>query len=391
MEFGLYVHIPFCAARCPYCDFTVSVTRKRPEREYAAALRAEMRARAREDPWAAGRVRSVYFGGGTPSMVDPELIASVLDEARRLYGNRFAPREITLEANPEGLDAARLSAWRRCGVDRLSLGAQSFDAGHLAFLGRAHRAADIREAMARARRAGFTNVSLDLIFGMPGQTPEALAEDLESALALDPEHLSVYNLTLEPGTAHTRAFRAGRYELPDEDAQARMFELLGARLAAGGLHRYEISNVARPGFESIHNRHYWLRESYLGLGTGAHSFLGSVKGGVRWWNVRDHRRYIALALEGKSCEEGTEALGPEDARREWVFLRLRGAEGLSRREFRRLFAIDLEHAFPDVIPPLEQAGLVRGARDLRAGACSDRLALTERGMLLSDEVFLAFF
>jgi oxygen-independent coproporphyrinogen-3 oxidase len=383
MEFGLYVHIPFCAARCPYCDFTVSVTRKRPEREYAAALRAELRARAREDPWAAERVRSVYFGGGTPSLVDPAVIAGVLDEARRVFGERFAPREITLEANPEGLDAARLSAWRRCGVDRLSLGAQSFHPGHLAFLGRAHRAADIREAMARARRAGFTNVSLDLIFGMPGQTPEALAEDLEEALALDPEHLSCYNLTLEPGTAHTRAFATGRFELPGEDAQARMFELIGARLAAGGLRRYEISNFARPGFESVHNRHYWLRESYLGLGTGAHSFLASPRGGARWWNVRDHRRYIALALEGKSCEEGTEALGPADARREWVFLRLRGAEGFSRREFGRLFGIALERAFPGVIPPLEEAGLIKSG--------SDRLALTERGMLLSDEVFLAFF
>ena len=383
MNIALYVHIPFCAARCPYCDFTITVTRRRPEGAYGEALLRELRVRFGEAPWREATVRTVFFGGGTPSLVDPSIIEAVLCEARALAGRRFEPREITLEANPEGLAPARLDAWRRSGVDRLSLGAQSFHEGHLRFLGRSHRAADIRAAARAAREAGFANLSLDLIFAIPGQTPEALEDDLDQALALGPEHLSCYNLTPEPATRFGRETREGRHALPGEETQARMFTRIGERLAEAGLPRYEISNVARPGFESIHNRHYWRRESYLGIGTGAHSLLARADGGTRWWNVRDHRRYIALAGEGKSCVEGSEALGPLDARREWVFLRLRDVEGFGKGEFRRTFREDPDEAFPGVLPALIEEGLL--------GAPGDRVTLTDRGRLLSDEVFLRFF
>jgi len=383
MDIGLYVHIPFCAARCPYCDFTITAVRARPEQAYGEALLSELGARFAQAPWRDAIVRSVFFGGGTPSLVDASLVAAVLAQARALAGPRFLPREVTLEANPEGLAPEKLCAWREAGVDRISLGAQSFHDRHLAFLGRAHRAADIRAAVRAAREAGFANVSLDLIFGMPGQTLEELEEDLDQALALRPEHLSCYNLTAEPATRFGRELRAGKWTLPGEEVQARMFTRTGERLEAAGLRRYEISNFARPGFESIHNRHYWRRESTLGIGTGAHSFAADSRGGTRWWNVRDHRRYIAAAREGKSCVEGSERLGPEDARREWVFLRLREVEGLGPREFLETFGRELDEAFPGVLQVLIEEGLI--------DASDDRLALTDRGRLLSDEVFLRFF
>lgn len=383
MEFTLYLHVPFCAARCPYCDFTITVVRKRPEQAYVEALLAELRGRWAGSPWRDGTLRAVYIGGGTPSLLAPALIASLLDEVRRLAGEAFRPGEITLEANPEGITPAALGAWRRAGVDRLSLGAQSFDPGHLAFLGRKHRADDIRAAVASAREAGFDNLSLDLIYGLPGQDLRSLEADLDEAAALAPPHLSAYNLTLEPRTRMHRAWRQGRLALPPEEVQAAMFERIEERLGRAGLARYEISNFARPGFESIHNRHYWRRGSYLGVGVGAHSCVASEGGGRRWWNLRDHRRYIARALAGEEVEEGAEELTAADARREWVFLRLRGAEGFCRAEFRETFARDIEEIFPGVLASLAAEGLV--------GASADRVALTRRGRLLSNEAFLRFF
>ena len=383
MDIGLYIHIPFCAARCPYCDFTITVTRRRPEEAYGEALLRELGGRFAEAPWKDATVDTVYFGGGTPSIVDPSLIESVLSRAREAAGERFRPREVTLEANPEGLAPEKLRAWRRAGVGRLSLGAQSFQDTHLRFLGRSHRAAGIREAVRAAREAGFANLSLDLIFGMPGQTPRDLEDDLDQALALGPEHLSCYNLTAEPATRFGREARAGRHVLPGEEIQACMFTRIGERLAEAGLPRYEISNFARPGFESIHNRHTWRRGSYLGIGAGAHSFVARADGGLRWWNMRDHRRYIEAARVGKTCVEGSERLGRRDALREWAFLRLRDVEGFDVREFSETFGEEPGEAFPGVLPALVEEGLVH--------ARGRRISLTDRGLLLSNEVFLRFF
>ena len=383
MEFSIYVHIPFCAARCPYCDFTITVTRNRPEARYVEALRAELTARWQAGPWRAGSVCSVFFGGGTPSLIAPDCIGAILEEARHLAGASFVPREITLEANPEALRVPALEAWRRAGVNRLSLGAQSFQPRHLAFLGRTHRAKDIGEAVRSARSAGFRNVSLDLIFGMPGQTREELEDDLGRALALSPDHISAYNLTMEPRTRHYREWKRGKFTLPGEEAQAAMFGQIGARLRAAGLLRYEISNFARPGFESLHNIHYWTRGSSLGIGAGAHSAVVRASGGTRWWNLRDHKRYMARALAGESCEEGREVLTVEDARREWAFLRLRLIEGFGVEEFESAFRTGFEEAFPGVRDRLREAGLVRDA--------PGRVVLTARGRLLSNEAFLGFF
>jgi oxygen-independent coproporphyrinogen-3 oxidase len=383
MNFGLYVHIPFCAARCPYCDFTITITARRPEKRYTAALLAELRARWESGTWAGGELQSVYFGGGTPSLVDPAMIEAVLEEMRQLAGTGFRPREVTLEANPEGLNPAWLARWRSAGVDRLSVGAQSFNDDHLAFLGRGHTAPDIRRAVSAARDAGYRKISLDLIFGMPGQSLQDLDEELDCMIALDPPHVSAYNLTMEPGTAHYRQWKKGAFTLPDEEVQSALFERVSERLSAAGLGRYEISNFARKGHKSVHNRHYWLRGSYLGIGTGAHSCHAKPEGGTRWWNIRDHRRYIERALSGESCTESVEKLSALDARREWAFLRLRAVKGFRQREFQEQFAVTFDEAFPGVLDRLREAGLI--------AAATDRVCLTDRGRLLSDDVFLSLF
>ena len=254
MNFGLYVHIPFCAARCPYCDFTITITARRPEKRYTAALLAELRTRWESGTWAGGELQSIYFGGGTPSLVDPAMIEAVLGELRQLAGTGFRPREITLEANPEGLNPAWLTRWRSAGVDRLSVGAQRFNDGHLAFLGRGHTAPHIRRAVSAARDAGYWKISLDLIYGMPGQSLQDLDEELDCMIALDPPHVSAYNLTMEPGTALYRQWKKGAFSLPDEEVQSALFERVAERLSAAGLARYEISNFAKKGHESLHNR-----------------------------------------------------------------------------------------------------------------------------------------
>lgn len=383
MEFSLYVHIPFCAVRCPYCDFNVTVARNRPEERYLEAITAELRSRWKSGPWRAGEVRSVFFGGGTPSLIAPGFIAEFMGEVRRCARERFLPREVTLEANPEALRLASLEGWRRAGIDRLSLGAQSFQARHLAFLGRLHSADEIDDAVRLARAAGFGNVSLDLIFGMPGQTLEELDGDLARVIALAPEHVSAYNLTMEPRTRLYREWKRGKFQLPGEDEQAEMFGLIGARLSKAGLRRYEISNFAREGFESVHNRHYWMRGSSLGIGAGAHSCIASSSGGRRWWNLRDHKRFMSRAIAGESCVEGEEALSPRDARREWVFLRLRLVEGFSVDEFEETFGAGFHESFPGVLDRLVAAGLVPEG--------PGRVALSERGRLFSDDAFLSFF
>lgn len=383
MEFSLYVHIPFCAVRCPYCDFNITVIRNRPEARYLKAITAELRSRWEGGPWRAGEVRSVFFGGGTPSLVEPDFIAKFMSEVRRCAGESFSPREVTLEANPEAMELAQLESWRRAGVDRISLGAQSFQARHLAFLGRMHSADEIDGAVRLARRAGFGNVSLDLIFGMPGQTLEELDDDLARVIALAPEHVSAYNLTMEPRTRHYREWKSGKFQLPGEDEQAEMFGLIGRRLSKAGLRRYEISNFAREGFESVHNLHYWTRGSSLGIGAGAHSCIASSSGGRRWWNLRDHKLFMDRAISGGPCVEGEEALSPGDARREWVFLRLRLVEGFSVDDFEETFGAGIHESFPGVLDRLTEAGLIPEA--------AGRVALTERGRLLSNDAFLSFF
>lgn len=369
-RYGLYVHALFCLRRCPYCDFNVAVYRADRAAAFVRALQVEVD-RWRALPWA-GRVPAVslFFGGGTPSLLPPEAVADVIAAARDGLG--LAPgAEVTLEANPEGLDRARLAAFRAGGVTRLSLGVQSLDAAVLRRLGREHTADQACEAFEAARTAGFSDVSIDLLYGCPGQERAAWERTLGEALAWRPDHLSAYALTLEPGTAFGRRPPA---DLPDEATVVAQGEHLCQAAAAAGLERYEISNFARPGHQSRHNRLYWERVDYVGLGPGAHGALGAL----RYANLRSHLRYRQAIDTGGWPIERWERLTARQILGERLVLGLRLAEGIPRLWLDARFA-DRPAVLARLLDRYTAAGLVetRGAR----------VALSPRGALLSDSLF----
>jgi oxygen-independent coproporphyrinogen-3 oxidase len=367
---GIYVHCPYCRTKCPYCDFNVAIHREDRLAPFVAALRAEL-ARYAALPWA-GRVPagSLFLGGGTPSLLPPEAVAAVVADARRGLG-LMPDAEVTLEANPEGLDAARLRAFRAAGVTRLSLGVQSLDDGLLRRLGRTHSAADARAAYEAARAAGFDDVNVDLLFACPGEDLAGWTRTLDEALAWGPDHLSAYALTLEPATPFGRRPPAG---LPDEDLQVAEFETLVERARRAGLERYEISNFARPGRRSRHNLGYWRREDYVGLGPGAHGALGAV----RYWTRRSEPRWRAATLAGSWAIESWEHLSERQLAAERIVLGLRLAEGIPAAWLTRHLA-DAPGGPSGALARYEAAGVL-AARD-------GRVVLTDRGVLISDSIF----
>jgi oxygen-independent coproporphyrinogen-3 oxidase len=386
---GVYVHVPFCERVCPYCDFAVVAARPLgadAEERYVAALLRELDARAAA--FAGRTLASVYLGGGTPALLRPASLARLLAALRARFAAApgAADPEVTLEANPSTLEAARLPAFREAGVNRLSLGVQSFDDGVLKRLGRAHRADAARAAIRAARAAGFANLSLDLIVAAPGQTLAQLERDLAEAVAAEPEHVSTYALTLEPGTPFARAAARGRLALPDEDLAASMLELLRERLEAAGLLLYELSSFARPGYEAVHNARYWERRAVLGLGVGAWSTdprSGAAPFGVRRANTRELPAYLEAVERGASPEASAEVLAPAVARGEAAFLALRTRRGLEAARFAREFGAAPRALWGGAIDELCAAGL------LEESAAGD-LALTRAGRLLADSVFERF-
>ena len=379
-SFSLYVHVPYCVSKCPYCDFNSHVAARIPEEEYTRALVRELRHHYEAEAWANRRVRTVFFGGGTPSTFRGTSIGAVLDEAARLFG--FDERvEITLEANPGAVDAARFRDYRGCGVNRISIGAQSFDAELLRFLGRVHGADETRQALRSVREAGFDNFSLDLIYGIPGQTVDGVGRDLSQALEHEPPHLSAYNLTIEEGTPFHARYRQGLLKPLDEEVEIEMAGRVQSTLTGAGLHRYEISNYARPGLESRHNVNYWEGGDYLGIGAGAHSHRREPDDplGERWSNERSPTGYMRRA--GESGDAITERERPElrQAMAECLFTGLRMIGGVSAPGFRRRFGTKPQDAFPDVAEWLSEGLLVEENRRLRLGP---------RGLLLANELFV---
>jgi oxygen-independent coproporphyrinogen-3 oxidase len=380
-DVGVYVHVPWCERVCPYCDFAVVAARALPagaEARYIDALLCELE--ARRASYAGRPLASLYLGGGTPSLLAPEDLARIVAAVHAAFPPD-APPEITLEVNPSSLERARLPAFRDAGVNRISLGAQSFDDATLKRLGRAHRAAAVRETLAAIRAARFSSLSLDLIFAAPGQTLELLDADLDAALAAAPEHLSAYELTLEPGTPFAAAAARGRLARPDEEQVARMLARIEERLAAAGYLRYEISNFARPGHESRHNRRYWERRPVLGLGMGAVSTDppdAAHAHGVRRANPRQLERYLA-----DPCAGEVEVLGAPIARGEAMFLALRMARGVDAARFAEEFGAPPRRYFGAAIERLCEEGLLREEP-------SGDLRLTPRGRLLADSVFESF-
>lgn len=389
MSFSLYVHIPYCQAKCPYCDFNSYAAPSWPEADYTRALILEMERRRSEAPFAGESLRTVFFGGGTPSLFAAQSIGTILEAANRRFPIEHGA-EITLEANPGTLSEAKLAGLRAAGINRLSLGAQSFNNETLKFLGRIHDADQTRQGVAMAQRAGFDRLNLDLIFAVPGQTPEGMLADLGQAAALGPDHISAYNLTFEEGTAFFTDLKRGRIRALANDEQAAMYATVRTELPRRGYAMYEISNYARPGHEAQHNLTYWRGQTYLGIGAGAHSFALAASGsravsnryGRRWWNERNPGRYIELARRDGRAESGGEEIDSTTGASEFVFLNLRLREGFAEQEF----AARLGRRFDDVFGA-RAARLVEGGLLVRSAG---RIFLSDRGLEVADSVFAEF-
>jgi len=320
----LYVHVPFCSRRCSYCDFAIAVRRSVPVADYLDALAAELERRLDEAPM--GPLETVYLGGGTPSKLGPDGVAGLLDSVRQAgVRNSGHLAEVTIEANPEDVTPAAAAAWRAAGVNRLSLGAQSFHEGALKWMHRTHDAGAIGRAVRVGRETGISDLSLDLIFALPAHLDRDWEADLSAAIALEPDHLSLYGLTVEPHTPLGRWAARGDVREAPEERYASEFLLAHRTLASAGFAHYEVSNFARPDHESRHNSAYWRRVPYLGIGPSAHSFDGAA----RRWNEREYAAWKMRAKRGEDPVAGVELLNKENERAEVVYLGLRTSEGLS--------------------------------------------------------------
>ncbi|WP_422032622.1 radical SAM family heme chaperone HemW [Reyranella sp.] len=352
---GVYVHWPFCKSKCPYCDFNSHVRQGVEQARWRAGLLRELEHAAREAP--DRRVETMFFGGGTPSLMEPETVAAVIARTRELWDS--APEiEITLEANPTSVEASRFAALAEAGVNRVSLGVQALDPASLKFLGREHSTDEALDALATARRH-FARHSFDLIYARPGQTPEGWAEELERALALAGEHLSLYQLTIERGTRFFTDHARGTFVLPDEEASAAMFEHTQARLEQAGLPAYEISNHARPGAACRHNLIYWRYQDYVGIGPGAHGrfAVGATKKATRR-SSGPEAWLEAVERVGHGTAE-TSTVEGRDLVEEALMMGLRLADGIDRATFASVTGTDpVEALEPARLEPLVRAGFL---------------------------------
>jgi oxygen-independent coproporphyrinogen-3 oxidase len=350
---ALYIHWPFCLAKCPYCDFNSHVRERIPQARFAAALRRELNHEAVR----LGRrpLASIFFGGGTPSLMQPETVAALIEDSLG-YFDALPNIEITLEANPTSVELAKLAAFREAGVNRLSLGVQALDDAALQFLGRQHSAAQALAALEFAR-ATFPRLSFDLIYARPGQTLPAWTAELRRALALAADHLSLYQLTIEPGTAFEAPHRNGTLVLPDEDTATALYDATADEAAKAGLLAYEISNYAAPGAESRHNLAYWRYNDYAGIGPGAHGRI-SLHGQL--WATRRHRAPEPWAERVERDGHATtteQPVPPADRAREALLMGLRLAEGIDLHHFEARTGVTISDAVdPDILAAAQHAG-----------------------------------
>jgi oxygen-independent coproporphyrinogen-3 oxidase len=379
--FGVYLHWPFCKSKCPYCDFNSHVRERVDQRRWRDALLCELdHAAAESGP---RRVTSVFFGGGTPSLLPPETVAAVIERIDRLWGLP-AGTEITLEANPTSAEAARFAGYGAAGVNRLSLGVQALDDAALRFLGRQHSAAEALQALELAR-AAFPRISFDLIYARPEQSEAAWLAELDEALALGPEHISLYQLTIEENTAFHGAWRRGELVLPEPDAAAELYERTALQLAAAGLPGYEISNHARPGAECRHNLTYWRYEDYAGIGPGAHGRL--TRDGAKF-ATRAHRApeaWLDLVAQQGHGWRSFEPIAAEQRLAEMVMMGLRLGEGITRAALRREAGGEIEDLLPGdrLARLIEEGFLVVDAEGLRATAAGRQRLDALLGYLLA--------
>jgi oxygen-independent coproporphyrinogen III oxidase len=367
---GLYIHVPFCSAVCPYCDFAVQIGKPALRQSFVETLLDEVALCA---DWA-HPIDTIYFGGGTPSMLDRTQLGTIIERLRE-HLPVAADAKLHFEANPEDVDADALAKWRELGVEFLSLGVQSFDDTELRTLGRRHDGTQGRRAVQAALAAGFQTVSVDLMFGLPGQTLSSLRSNLVTLGELGPTHASMYQLTVHEGTTFARWREQGKLHELNDDAQGEMFEMVHAILAGYGLDAYEVSNFARSeSHRSSHNQKYWRHTPYLGLGPSAHSFDGRS----RWWNHRTTGPYTQAVARGERPIAEREMLDAADLALEEVMLRLRTVDGLDIRGFHKRHDIDLESTNAGFIRELKKDGIARYQ--------DGNLQLTTRGLALADWV-----
>jgi oxygen-independent coproporphyrinogen-3 oxidase len=375
---SLYLHIPFCHTRCHYCDFNTYAGMLPLREPYVRALITEVKLAgqlAQSANGATRRSRTIFFGGGTPSLLTVEQIKHLLSACREAFAVD-EEAEITLEANPGTLSAEQLAGLRDAGINRLSLGSQSFDTELLQTLGRIHTPEEIVQALRNARAAGFHSINLDFMFGLPGQTMQHWITTLDRALALRPEHFSLYSLIVEEGTNFYAWANEGRIIPGDEDLCADMYENADERLQAEGYQNYEISNWALPGHQSRHNLTYWQNLPYIGMGAGAHSYFG----GRRFSNVLDPQEYIRLLKKQHRPEAESESIDRIQEMSETAFLGLRTAQGLHLPTFAERFAESFTQFVGSRLRQVEEAGLLEHDHDW--------FRLSKRGRLLGNEVFL---
>ena len=370
---SLYIHSPFCRKRCAYCSFVSYAGRESDIPAYSKALETEIGLRLIPD----AEIATIYFGGGTPSLLPT---ASLLEILATVKGNYSIPdgAEITLEANPGTINPEYLKTLRAFGVNRLSLGIQSLDDPELRLLGRIHSSDEALEAIRQAKQAGFSNISADFIYGVPGRTAEKWETMLRKIVKLGTQHISIYGLTLEEDTPMFERVKRGEIEAPDQDAAASEYEMAERLLSDSGYSQYEISNWSLPGYESRHNLAYWQRTPYLGLGVAAHSFLDNR----RIANASDLDEYLGCLKAGKLPPQTVEIIDEPGALSEALFLGLRLNKGVDASDIDAQFGIDLYSRFSAEINELVSLGLLESK--------GSRISLTPRGRLLSNEVFIRF-
>jgi oxygen-independent coproporphyrinogen III oxidase len=362
MSLGIYIQVPFCRTKCTYCNFHTGVVSPQRFAPYVSAVETEIREH-RQRLGAADieltasfdnpTVDTVYFGGGTPSLLDPAHLSGILEAIRGTFSTALT--EVTLEADPETVDQPKAEAWAAAGVNRISFGVQSFSDIELKASGRMHRRADVYRAVPILQSAGIANISFDLIAGLPHQTLESWQNSLHELIHLEPQHVSIYLLEVDEGSRlGSELLRGGtKYSasaVPSEDVMAECYDMARLHLGDAGYEQYEISNLARPGFASHHNRKYWRREPYLGFGAGAHSFSGTQ----RWSNAHDAAAYVQTIASGKIPVEQLENISTEQALDEELFLGLRQLEGIDLARLERSYNISLESRFTR----LQAAGLI---------------------------------
>lgn len=372
MQLGIYVHLPFCPYICPYCDFAKWPMRRSRASAYMQALQAEILA-APSEPAA-----TIFYGGGTPNAYDPDEIATLTQLLRERFRSGSSPHEITIEVNPELVGETDFERYARAGINRISIGVQSFVEPEIAILGRKHTTEQVERVVASARSAGMTSVSMDLIFAIPGQTPASWGRSLDAAIALGVDHISTYGLTIEAGTPYERWYAREPAAFAGEDLEGELYGMAIDRLERAGYEQYEISNFARHGQRCAHNENYWRNGEYLGFGVGAASY----RGGERRVHTRELEAYVAAAGAGRAIPGEAERLTGIKVVGEAVMIALRTAQGVALREFKERYGVDVAERYAPVVARYESDGLLE--------RCGDRLVLTRRGRFLANDVCGAF-